>query len=77
MDQADPKHKADKALGAALESHNLDQLRQAIEDNLDVASDDVLQEMRRVRDKWKKKARKQKSKAAAAEGREDHAGPST
>lgn len=62
MYSADGKHQADKDLGRAIESKDLDELREAIEKNLGIASDDVLQEARRVRDKWKKKARKGKQK---------------
>lgn len=61
MDTADTKHKADHALGKALESNDLDDLRRAIEEHLKVASPGVLQEARRVRKKWKKRARKQRS----------------
>ena len=63
MNKADTRHEADHALGRALESNDLDQLRRAIEEHQRTASEDILGEARRVRDKWKKRARKKKAVA--------------
>jgi len=60
MNTADARHNSDYALGEAIESNDLDQLKRVIEEHKDIASEDVLQEARRVRERWKKRARKQK-----------------
>ena len=61
MHDVDSTHEADHALGNAIESGDMDMLRQAIEEHQGAASHDVLEKARRVREKWKKRARKQKS----------------
>ena len=57
-------HKADHELGTAIESDDLEQLKSTIEKHQDIASEDALREARRVRDKMKKRARKQKKASA-------------
>ena len=61
-DVIDPTLKADHAIGRAIESGDMDKLRQAIQEHQGAASHDVLEEGRRVREKWKKRARKQRNK---------------